>query len=276
MSRSGYQDSAIVYVASGRKYVAEAAVSALSARRLDSRIKIYLKVSDPSLVADKERELFDVIQPLPNARNMNIDKATFLEDVAESKVVFLDGDTFVCGHLDEAFDLLTRFEFACAHAPGRISRRGHVQWREMRQLALFNEMPAAFCELNTGVMFTRNTERMRAFFRQWAEVFEEIGQATDIWGDQGDQSAMRALLWKCSDISTYVLPPEYNARIIYPVFLSGYVRIIHARVSTPGRIAKIINENSGPRVFLPEQLGLKPATRIALGSEQTADGERPG
>jgi hypothetical protein len=83
-----------------------------------------------------------------------------LDGVAEPRVLYLDGDTVVCGGLRDAFDLLDRFDLLAAHAP----YRGDLA------------MPA----FNTGVIFARNTERVRAALDRWPSYAD----AADPPGDQ--------------------------------------------------------------------------------------------
>lgn len=172
--------NAVVYVATKRKYVEEALNSLTSLRANGGELKVYLKTT-PDLISETERRAFDYIVFLKNPAHSFIDKHSFLDGVEEPRVMFLDGDTFVAQDLPPGFELLDRFDLAVAHAPIRFG--GNRRAEE-------TEVPGAFCEFNTGVIFARNTETVREAFASWPNYQRE--------GDAHDQpSFMR--LWSASE-----------------------------------------------------------------------------
>lgn len=230
---TSYSDCAVVYVASKQAYVDEALESLRSVRDWLPGAATYLKIASTlSVPADA----FDHVQRTETYVGSYIDKCDFLEGVDRPKVLFLDGDTFVCGELRSAFDVLERFELAACHAPYRFG--GDLRPE-------LDEGPHAYPEFNTGVIFARNTERVRAGMRSWPSHVAA--------SDPHDQAAFRRLLWH-SDLRAYVLPPEYNARAVCPIFVSGRVRILHARFKNMAAAAAYINSASTPRTFLPAEL----------------------
>lgn len=53
-----------------------------------------------------------------------------------------------------------------------------------------------------------------------------------------------------------MLPPEFNARLIFPLVVCGPVRIVHARVAHPQAAVALLNARASPRVFIPTDFGL--------------------
>lgn len=180
----------VIYVATGRDYIALAVASAQSLRSVEPEIAIDLFTSDldaPGL------GVFDQVHPVP------IDHARAkLECMALSRferTLFLDADTRVVGPLGDVFDILERFDCAMAHDVRRASdliQEGHVP------------TPYAFPQLNSGVVFYRRSAAMLAFLGEWARRYHASG-------DGRDQIALKDLLWE-SDLRFYVLPPEFNLR----------------------------------------------------------------
>lgn len=234
------RDCAAVYVASSQEYVKEALESARSLRRVMPEVAVYLKAGGSASAAASIE--FDMVQTIGNVRQAYIDKYCFLDGVREPRVLFLDSDTYICGSLQSGFDVLTKFEMACAHAPYRICPHFAADH------ALLEGIPDAFPELNTGVIFCRNTPRLRSLFRSCIELHEAHA---DIGAN--DQPAFRRAVWH-SDVSLSVLPPEYNARMCFPVFLSGEAKILHFRSAAMAGAAEQVNVNRAPRTFVPNDL----------------------
>ena len=174
-----------------------------------------------------------------------IDKYCFLAGVAEEKVLCLDSDTRVLSGLREAFDLLERFEVACAHAPFRFAEDFGPD--DPRLPAI----PAAFPELNAGVIFCRNTAQGPAGAAHLPPDARRVGVRGRAYiGPTG--AAMCPLEEPgFSD----VLPPEYNARLCFPAFLSGEAKILHCRLDDPRTAVRMVNASLEPRTFQPQEFG---------------------
>ncbi|MFT6451715.1 MAG: hypothetical protein ACJA06_001200 [Halocynthiibacter sp.] len=180
----------VIYVATGRDYIALAVASAVSLRSVEPGIAIDLYTGDPGAAG---LEVFDQVHPVP------VDHARAkLECMALSRferTLFLDADTRVVGPLGDLFDLLARFDLAMAHDVRRASdliQAGHVA------------TPYAFPQLNSGVVLYRRSAEMLAFLGEWARRFHASRDARD-------QIVLKDLLWE-SDLRFYVLPPEFNLR----------------------------------------------------------------
>jgi hypothetical protein len=239
-----YRDCAVVYVAWNRRGAEEALASARSVRRAMPDIAIYLKIGGAiTTVAGKRWSVFDHVVHVPGIRQTFADKFHFLAGVTEERVLYLDTDTYVVSGLREAFDLLGRFEVACAHAPWRFANDFGPDDPRLPRI------PAAFPEFNAGVIFCRNSPKGRRLLRMCRETHVTWD---DEEGNTSDQPALRCALW-ASGISFYVLPPEYNARLCFPVFLACEAKILHARLREPRSAARLVNASLEPRTFQPEE-----------------------
>jgi hypothetical protein len=227
----------IVYVATGSRYLAEAEHSARSVRQVSPNVPIAI-ISDgvPSC------NLFDLRIDLPNPEYSFLDKIIALTRTPFEKTLFLDTDTFAIEPLDEIFELLDRFEMAAAAEPARY----------LYQIA---GVPAAFPELNTGVILYRKSESVLEVIRQWDEMYrDEISKKVSAgvrpWHDQ--LSFTRAIFG--SKLGFFMLPPEFNARVLMPQAVSGPIRIAHCRLKDPdgyqANLAKL-NKSISPRNINP-------------------------
>jgi hypothetical protein len=241
-----YRDCAVVYVAWNQRAAEESLVSARSVRRAMPDIAIYLKIGGSlASVTGKRWSVFNRVAYVRDMQQTFIDKYYFLSGVAEGKVLCLDSDTRVLSGLREAFDLLERFEVACAHAPFRFTDDFGPHDPRLPPI------PAAFPELNAGVIFCRNTAKVRRMLRTCRKMHAGWAYEDE---HTSDQPALRCALWK-SRVSLYVLPPEYNARLCFPAFLSGEAKILHCRLDNPRTAVRIINASLEPRTFQPQEFG---------------------
>jgi hypothetical protein len=225
----------ILFSAAGTSYVA-AALAAAERSRAHNPVPhvIFCSEVPTSPISDAAIELF-VPSPHPHA-----DKIAAMLRSPFEETIYLDVDCAVVGQITELFDLLARYDLAGAHAPGY---RG----------ALDPDVPAAFYEINTGVLVYKRNERVRRVLTRWRETYLAWVAAPPFPGADGlvlgqDQPAFRRCLWH-SDLAVYVLGPEYNWRPIQPSFLCGPARIIHAFRDDYDGIARVINAGTGARVF---------------------------
>lgn len=208
----------IVYIATGRKYLAEAEYSARSVRRVSPRvpIAIFSDGSPPS-------SLFDIRLTLAQPEYSFVDKINALTRTPFDKTLFLDTDTFAMEPVEEMFELLERFDIAAAAEPARY----------LYQIA---GVPVAFPELNSGVLLYKKNNDVFEVIRQWDKMYrDEIASKISVgilpWHDQ--LSFTRALYG--SKLSFFLLPPEFNARVLMPQAISGPIRIAHCRLKRPDR-----------------------------------------
>lgn len=150
------------------------------------------------------------------------------------EILFIDGDTLVVGPVDTLFDTLAAFDLAAAHEPTR-------GW-DYQTLA-----PAAFCELNTGVMAIKKSPKTEAFFADWQRRYDQMRAAQ---GLKNDQPAFRESLWCDPSIRVATLPSEFNFVCIQPNYIAWEPTIIHGR-NDPTAVAKDLAQVTGPRIFHP-------------------------
>jgi hypothetical protein len=232
----------IVYVATGRPYVLEAAESAKTARQQMPGIPIVL-YTDQKLEAIGS---FDHVFLLKEFSGRHLDKIQPLLEFPFERALFLDSDTIVCRPCAELFDLLDFCDFAAAAEPAR-----HPDSYKAPGI------PPCFAEINTGVMLYRNSEAVAQLLRDWLALAIAGQQKTP--PDAHDQPAFREALAK-SNVRFYTLPPEYNLRADFPAFLPAWaeLKILHARKGDLAAMRELIDSSSKIRVFLPGKDRCKP------------------
>lgn len=218
-----------VYVATGEGYVREAEMSARSLRAISPAAKICL-ITDLPRSSDAP---FDTVIVRADVQRNTADKLLAI-DAPYDRIVFLDTDTFVCGPLDELFALVERFDLALLQE----NQRG---WDYE-----LPGVPLAFPEYNTGVIAFRRTPEVRAFFAAWRESYERLRAEK---GLKSDQPAFRAALFH-SSLRVATIPSEFHFLGNVPNYAMWQVRLVHGRGDLP-RIAALVNEQLGPRAFVP-------------------------
>lgn len=180
----------VVYVAWGRDHVEVAQRSAASVKRSNPGLgtAIWCKQGD-------DISGFDQAFYIPEG--LKRPKVNVLGDSPYDETLFLDNDTIVRADLASLFELLRKYEMCGAQV---------ILWhrpRHLKKIAL--DLPETFPEINTGVLLYRKTDRVQAFFRDWAETFAASGMGID-------QPSFREVLWR-SDVEFYVFPPQFNKRV---------------------------------------------------------------
>jgi hypothetical protein len=234
----------VLYVATGERHVREAARSLESLWRHEPGIPVTMYVDGPGRDRLREGEPRDALELLdhPDPTYSWADKPRVMSRAGREgeHVLFLDTDTRVCGAVAEIFEVLGGFDVAAAHAPIRLDRR--------QPGSLAGRVPAAFPELNTGVIAFRKTAEVSAFLERWRALHLESAASGD--HALGDQATFRVALYE-SDLRLAVLPPEYNCRFAFPTYVHGPVRILHGRGPDLERTERELNGTVGPRVFVP-------------------------
>ena len=245
MSKNPYEGIpfGVIYVASGERYVEEAAVSAESLKRKMPEIPILI-------FSDQETAppVFDEIRKLEDVRGNCYDKVRPLLETPFEKTLFLDTDTYVCRRIDEISTLLDRFDLLVSHTP----------YRDPNPL---KGIPSAFPEFNTGVIGFRRSESFSRFLEKWIECYADLGM-------KADQPAFRKVLWEDRELRSYILTPEYNFRTIFPGYVGGgsAVKIIHGRHKDWDKIDRKLNRYKKPRVLALSPLSLFNGEVIILRS----------
>jgi len=179
-----------VFAATGAKYVAAAAHAAETLKTTNPGFEIDLFTD----AADLQTGPFSQVHPLEavwfRPKFEALIRARF------DRTIYLDADIRVLGDLSDVFDVLGRFDIAATHVTGRNQGFAHRLWRK--------PLPAAFPQINGGVLGLNGAEKNRRFIRD-CEAAMRLGETS------GDQPIFREMLWD-SDLRIAILPAEYNAR----------------------------------------------------------------
>jgi len=228
----------VLYAATGRKFVAEAELSAASVKAIMPELPIAL-VSD---CGSTSRD-FDTHVEIKDAAYSFIDKILAMKATPFDRTLYLDTDTFMLGQVHSLFDLLDRFDLAAAFEPARF-------------LYAIIGVPNSFPELNTGVILYKSCPLIFEAIDEWHRLYKEEIEAMRLVDKKAwhDQLAFTRMVFG-SKLAFFVLPPEYNARILLPQQLSGEVKIVHSRIRNPAsycsQLAFVNVSSANARVFNP-------------------------
>ena len=226
----------VIYVATGRRHLAEMLVSAQSVRRHMPETPIFLYTDQADLPAG----VFSEVRAIENPRHSFIDKIAPLRETPFDRTLFLDTDTFLAAPVRDLFEVLDRCDLAVSHAP----------FRHDRPFAT----PNCFAELNTGVMAYRRTPGVDALLADWLRLYEK--EVAETGKMDSDQPAFREALYR-STVPFYVLPSEYNLRTVMPAAAGRcQVRILHGRAPSMEELERRVNASRSIRLFLPDALQL--------------------
>ena len=204
----------ILYIATGKKFLEEAAENAKAGRNQIGSRKIAI-VTDNIAEAEKTG-CFDICIIHPDPRFSYRDKIPPLINLPFEKTLFLDSDARIISSVDGLFHQFEWYDFGAAHAPVRIPDG----WGD-------KQIPNIFPEFNSGVLLLRRSELQESLIRKWLEKYDIINQA---W----DQATLRSAVWEMlnNGLRHQVLPPEANFRTTKP-WIAGQgleVVIVHGRV----------------------------------------------
>lgn len=262
-------EQGILYVATGRSYIDEAAASVQSVRTNMPGVPVTVFTDEPAyarsrLAADHCRALSPSESNADAAVAAKTARMNVLSDPPYEKTLLLDTDTYVCASCEDVFPLLDRFPLALAHDPIR-SRRSFE-----RETLVDAACPDVFPEFNTGVMAFKKGEATRAFFKEWQRIYEQE-QLAGAGHFALEQPAFRKALY-ASDLPFYVLPPEYNCRTTLAGMVGGGARakIIHGRQPDLKQVGDLLNETTFVRVFLPDTGWVNGGTLKVLSGSDAA------
>lgn len=226
---------AVIYIASGQKYIDEAMISAKS---VGGQYECFLATPDDNNPFSR------IISLLPRQHEYwFLDGVNYLNWILEfsdfSQLLLLDTDTYVCGDLSPFFNILDRFDISGTHAIGRET------------IVQRKDIPISFPELHCGAISFNCNAKVRELFQLWLELFVSD---PEFYGNN-DQGPLREALWLSPKVKLAILPAEFCFRYRWGGLVNGQVRILHGRQnSTPyEEIAKIVNKN-GIRVYSRREL----------------------
>ncbi|MGR3484490.1 MAG: putative nucleotide-diphospho-sugar transferase [Paracoccaceae bacterium] len=177
-----------------------------------------------------------------------------------ARTLYLDCDVVAVADPSDAFDMLDAFDVVGAHEQYGASP---VATHEA------GDIPAAFRQINSGVLGIRAGAQVDALLRAW-----EAG--TNAADPRWDQPVLRRLLWG-SRLRVGILPPEYN--LMHTGFLAAAGRrMAGPRLLHLTELHEVSDASRDPTtpVALDEALG--PAARDALAALIAGDvtlGGRP-
>jgi hypothetical protein len=234
----------VLFAATGRRHREEVVAAAARVRRVMPEVHVAV-VTDAPL----EDSVFDDVRILARPDFGFRDKVTAVLVTPFRKTIFLDTDVYTCGSISDVFDVLDRFDVAGAHASNRVSSRSAYA---------IEGIPAAFPEINSGVLAFRRTRPVLDCLKRWRQLFDQdltryAQRARD--GEEnlkapGDQSSLREALYR-STLRIATLPSEYNFRFEFPAFAAKEVKVLHGRHLDIESIGRLVNATTGRRVWLP-------------------------
>ena len=224
-------DTCVLYVVWNSSFLKKAYLSMESFRKFHPDIDVAI-VTDQTIEDDTE---FKEIHHLDEQTERHITKvynlSRFFDNTRYTNILYLDADTYICGDLSGLFALTDKFDLALAHAP----------MRRLQKKKRDKDLPSAYADFNSGVMMIKRTERMKMFLQRWH---------VDAQAFSADQPALCELLYALAPrISVCTIPPEYNARIGFPCYFQGEVKILHAQGVDLEIISKQVNKNKGMRIW---------------------------
>jgi hypothetical protein len=221
-------DCGIVYVASGKKFIAEACISARSAKRVMPDIPITLFSDEPV-----EDDAFDTVVMLEAPQYSMHDKQQAIGRTPYRRTLYADADTYFCGAMPECFELLNRFDLMVAHDALRVNIGNP-------------DIAAIFPDFNAGLIWFRK-DRCEDLLADWYRRY--VADCAKFGPKHTDQSAFRAALFE-STVRMYVLPPEYHCMIWEASYVCGEVKLLHGRNDVDlAVLAQEVNASQGARVF---------------------------
>jgi hypothetical protein len=233
------EERGILYFATGAKYVAEAAASAGSAKKLMPSVPIALVTDEAKAPAPFDRTI-----QIPGGEYPLLAKVRSLGLTPFRRTVFLDSDTFVARPIEELFDLLDAFDIAAAHAPLRLST-----FRFKEQEIFLGGVPTCFPEYNTGVVAYRADPEVLKALTAWALLYErQLAGRLKPW--TWDQLSFRETIYK-SGLKLATLSNEYNYRLPFPQVTCGPVKVLHGRNADIAGVLQQINQHRRYRVTVP-------------------------
>ena len=232
----------IIYSAFGDRYLAEAVASARSSMRFN-QIPHLIFCDRPC----NDRTEHVNFRQFETAGDPYLDKINSIRNSPFEHTLYLDTDTYVTANVEELFGLLRRFDLAFAHAPGYM--KGPDQGQS-----------EAFCDFNAGVIVYRASPNAKAVLDNWKRLFQQWAKSPPFQLHKRDQHSFRRAVWE-SEASLYVLPPEYNCRIIFPGKLVGTAKILHGHADDYEETARTLNAIPGPRAIV---LSYEPTPGVLL------------
>ena len=230
----------ILYIAQGERYLKELRFAAESAKKAMPNVQRAAMTNSRKTV--EEMELFDIILPLDNTPFSWQKRIDALQRTPFERTLFLDTDTYICGNINELFQLLDRFDIGVAQAVIKHSPCRNLPAKPY----IMPNVPETFPEVCCGLLLFRRNDRVNRLFISWNSKYD-AQMASPILPFH-DQPSFGEALYE-SDARVAILPTEYHCWITAGGYLSGPVCILHGHADDLPMLAEKLNRVRGPRVF---------------------------
>ena len=185
----------VLYIAFGDCFMKELRFSAESVKKYNPDLHISVFTDKPF-----ECEFVDNVQ-IMEVRHLR-PKIDYIKFAPYEETIFLDTDTIINHSLDDLFGILQKYDMALVHDLARKRKKFEST------IPAYGEIPYSFSEINTGVIAFKKNDKTNKLFEDWRENFYKYYNVVP-W----DQPSFRVSVWN-SDVTMYVLPPEYNIRSV--------------------------------------------------------------
>lgn len=251
----------LLYIAQGRRYLAELLQSARSAKQCMPNLQIAVMTNESD--AARKMELFDLILPLDDTPFSWQKRIRALQQSPFERTLFIDTDTYVCGDLEDMFRLLDRFEIGVSHA---VIKHSPIL-NDQKSLYTMPDVPETFPEICCGLLLYKRCEPIFRLFDRWLIEYE--AQLRESKLPYHDQPSFGKVAYM-SDAKIIIIPAEYQCWFTSGGYLSGRVCVLHGRDKNLPAVAEKLNRYQGPRVFWYSREHLFVYPTSSLGTELLA------
>ena len=230
----------VVYCAyGGTRHMAEMQRSARSLLTWhpDAEVQCYTTVDDAVHVCDRRISVSIMagVSPAPGSWHDHRLKVRAIQEAWRNSapLLYLDNDTYVLGPLHEPWVLLDSFDLLACAAPITDQRVA----KKMRPLPGEFRVPAAFGEVNCGVLFIASTAAAGRLLDRWSELLELNPE------EPGDQWRLRIALWELRP-RVHVLSNNFNYRLPMRQSVFGPILLLHGRANDLGAVGDALNSDT--------------------------------
>ncbi len=232
----------VIYIATGKKYVDEALVSAASLKKHMPALPVTLSTD-----IDIKSKYIDNVVKINNPKYTFEDKVRYIGKSPYYYTLYLDSDTYVCDDFSELFDLLYKFDVSATHNYGE---------RGIKRRYSGKKVTKSFAPFNSGIILFKKSPKTKKLFSNWLRLYlrdkrknlSEPHHKKTARDRLNDQPSFREALYE-SDVRISTLATNYNLMGLEG-FANDKIKIIHYRRGLFGPIEKTLNSSLSPRIYL--------------------------